>query len=109
MTNSILWFRRDLRLHDQPALAAAAADGPVLALFVLDDALRRPSGSPRLALLYRTLRALDADLREHGGRLIVRHGKPERVVPDVAREVDAAAVHVSADYAPYGQARDERV
>jgi deoxyribodipyrimidine photo-lyase len=109
VTNSVLWFRRDLRLHDHPALAAAAVDGPVLALFVLDDALRRPSGAPRLAFLYRTLRALNADLREHGGRLVVRRGRPERVVPAVAREVYAAAVHVSADYAPYGIARDERV
>jgi deoxyribodipyrimidine photo-lyase len=109
VTNSVLWFRRDLRLHDHPALAAAAADGPVLALFVLDDALRRPSGGPRLAFLYRTLQALDADLREHGGRLVVRPGRPERVVPAVAREVNAAAVHVSADYAPYGIARDEQV
>jgi deoxyribodipyrimidine photo-lyase len=109
VTNSVLWFRRDLRLHDHPALAAAGAEGRVLALFVLDDALRRPSGGPRLAFLYRTLRALDADLREHGGRLVVRRGRPERVVPAVAGEVDAASVHVSADFAPYGIARDKRV
>ena len=104
-----MWFRRDLRLHDHPALNAAAVDGPVTAVFVLDDTLRRPSGRPRLAFLYRTLRALDEDLREDGGGLIVRRGKPEIVIPALAREVGAASVHVSADFGPYGSARDERV
>ena len=106
---SLMWFRRDLRLHDQPALAAAAQDGPVTAVFVLDDVLRRPSGRPRLAFLYRALRSLDDDLRAHGGRLVVRHGRPEDVVPALAREVGAQTVHVSADFNPYGSARDERV
>ncbi len=106
---SVMWFRRDLRLRDHPALLAAANAGPVVALFVLDDALRRPSGAPRLAFLYRSLRALGAELGEHGGALVVRHGKPENVVPSVVREFDAAQVHVSADFGPYGAARDERV
>ena len=109
MSAAVLWFRRDLRLGDHPALLAAAADGPVVALFVLDDALRRPSGAPRIAFLYRTLRALDTQLREHGGALTVRRGRPENVVPAVARECGATSVHVSADFAPYGAARDERV
>ncbi|HEU5265792.1 MAG TPA: deoxyribodipyrimidine photo-lyase, partial [Jatrophihabitans sp.] len=71
---SVLWLRRDLRLHDHPALHAAAADGPVVALFVLDPALLAPAGAPRVAFLYRTLRAFDAQLRERGGRLVARRG-----------------------------------
>ncbi len=106
---SILWLRRDLRLHDQPALLAAADDGPVTALFVLDDALRKPSGAPRIAFLYRTLRALDEDLRAHGGQLVVRRGAPANVVPKVVRELGATSVHVSADFGPYGAQRDEAV
>ena len=106
---SILWFRRDLRLHDNPALLEAAKDGPVTALFVLDDALRRPSGAPRLAYLYRSLRALDDDLREHGGRLLVRRGDPVNVLPRLARELSASAVHIAADFSPYGAQRDEQV
>jgi deoxyribodipyrimidine photo-lyase len=109
MMASLMWFRRDLRLHDQPALSAAAAAGPVTAVFVLDDVLRRPSGHPRLAFLYRALRSLDDDLQTYGGRLIVRHGKPEQVIPSLAREVGAETVHISADFNPYGSARDERV
>lgn len=106
---SVLWFRRDLRLRDHPALHAASADGPVVALFVLDPALLKPSGAPRVAFLYRTLRALDADLRSHGGRLIVRHGDPVTVVPQVVAKVGASSVHVSADFGPYGTRRDEAV
>src|SRR6478735_4938172 len=81
--SSVLWLRRDLRLRDHPALHEAAHDGPVVALFVLDPALLKPAGAPRIAFLYRTLRALDADLDEHGGRLLVRRGDPVTVVPKV--------------------------
>ncbi|MDT4906964.1 MAG: deoxyribodipyrimidine photo-lyase [Pseudonocardiales bacterium] len=105
----MLWLRRDLRLHDQPALHAAAEEGPVVALFVLDAALLRPAGAPRIAFLYRTLRSLDADLGEHGGRLLVLRGKPENVVPRVVREAGATSVHVSADFGPYGMCRDAAV
>jgi deoxyribodipyrimidine photo-lyase len=106
---SVLWLRRDLRLRDHPALHAAAHDGPVVALFVLDRALLRPAGAPRVAFLYRTLRALDEDLREHGGRLLVRRGDPGHVLPRIVREVGASAVHVSADFGPYGTRRDKAV
>jgi deoxyribodipyrimidine photo-lyase len=109
MAAAVLWFRRDLRLGDHPALLAAAQEGPVTALFVLDDALRRPSGAARIAFLYRTLRVLDEQLRERGGGLTVRRGRPESVVPAVARECGAASVHIGADFGPYGAARDRRV
>ena len=104
---SIVWFRRDLRLHDHPAIQRAARDGRhVLPLFVIDPALVNPSGAVRLAFLYRSLRALNASL---DGRLVVRHGEPERVVAELAAEVSAGEVVVSRDYAPYGRARDLRV
>ena len=107
MSTSVLWLRRDLRLGDQPALQAAldAAD-EVLPLFVLDDALRGPSGAPRLAFLYRCLR----DLRDRtDGRLRVLAGRPDQVVPRVASQVGAVSVHVSSDHNPYGRQRDEQV
>ena len=109
MPPALLWFRRDLRLMDHPALLAAAGDGPVLAVFVLDEALLRPAGSVRIAFLLASLRALDATLRERGGGLVVRHGPPDRVIPALAAEVGASTVHVSADFGPYGRMRDSRV
>ncbi|MDT4919646.1 MAG: deoxyribodipyrimidine photo-lyase [Pseudonocardiales bacterium] len=106
---SVLLLLRDLRLRDHPALHAAAADGPVVALFVLDQRLLRPAGAARVAFLYRTLRALDADLREAGGRLVVRRGDPREAVPQIAREIGATAVHITADFGPYGARRDRDV
>jgi deoxyribodipyrimidine photo-lyase len=109
MTPVVLWLRRDLRLGDHPALTAAARIGPVLPLFVCDPSLLEPAGTPRVAMLARTLSALDADLRRCGGRLVVRRGQPEAVVPAVVHELGAGAVHISADFGPYGAARDRRV
>ena len=106
---SVMWFRRDLRLHDHPALYAAAATGPVLALFVLDDALLRPAGANRTAFLVESLRSLHADLVALGGRLVVRAGDPAEVLPHTAEEVGATSVHVSEDFGPYGRRRDETV
>ncbi len=107
MTTSILWLRRDLRLSDHPALLAAGEAGSrVLPLFVVDPALWQPSGAPRQMLLVRSLQALDEAL---DGHLVVRHGDPVQVVPEVAAQAGARAVHVTADAGPYGRRRDEQV
>jgi deoxyribodipyrimidine photo-lyase len=107
---TLLWFRRDLRLSDHPALLAArdaaGPDGDVLPLFVFDDRIWQPSGAPRRQFLLDCLRELDAAL---DGALVVRHGDPARVVPALAREVSAGSVHVSADTGVYGRRRDADV
>jgi len=106
-TSAVLWFRRDLRLGDHAALHAAAgrADS-VLALFVLDDELLKPSGAPRTAFLYGCLRMLSKDL---DGRLLIVRGDPATVVPEVAEAAGASSVHVSIDTGPYGHKRDDEV
>ncbi|NHC14620.1 cryptochrome/photolyase family protein [Motilibacter deserti] len=103
---AVMWFRRDLRLRDNPALRAALSAGPAIALFVVDPALWGPAGAPRRAWLSRSLRALDAAL---DGRLVVRHGDPAEVVPAVAREAAAGSVHVAADFGVLGRRRDAGV
>lgn len=102
-----MWFRRDLRLADLPALSdAAATDGDVLACYVLDPRLRASSGQRRLAYLYEALH----ELRERlDGRLLVTRGRPESRIPAVAKAVGATAVHVSGDYTPFGKRRDDAV
>ncbi len=106
---ALMWFRRDLRLADNPALLESCADGPVLPLFVLDPALWEPSGLPRRAYLVASLRSLDTGLGELGGRLQVVHGDPVRRVVEAARTVGADRVHMAADYGPYGSRRDTQV
>ena len=105
----IMWFRRDLRLDDNPALLAAAADGDVVPVFVVDPAFDR-AGAPRRAYLHDALTALDRSIREVGGAgLVIRAGDPETEIPKLADEVDASAVFVSRDYGPYGRTRDGAV
>ncbi|OYD68414.1 cryptochrome/photolyase family protein [Rhodococcus sp. OK302] len=107
MDNSVVWFRRDLRVSDLPSLLAAAdAGGEVLALFVLDENLLGPAGAPRQDQLFANLAALDQQL---GGRLTVVRGDPVELVPVAARSVGATEVHISADYGPYGRRRDAAV
>ncbi|MFL6063923.1 MAG: cryptochrome/photolyase family protein [Friedmanniella sp.] len=108
---TLWWVRRDFRLADNPALRAAADEGEaVLPIFVLDPVLLRSAGLGRRAWLLAALHALDADLRAGGGPgLSVLEGRPAEVLPRVIRQVGAAAVHVSADFAPYGRRRDAQV
>jgi deoxyribodipyrimidine photo-lyase len=108
----IMWFRRDLRVRDLPALAAAAEGERTVPLFVFDDRLltrgRFPSAL-RTAFMLGCLRELDGTLRERGGRLVVRHGKPEREVPRLAEEVGARSVHWTGDVSPWARSRDQAV
>lgn len=104
---TLLWFRRDLRLHDLPPLLdAAASDGEVLACYVLDPRLKASSGPRRLQYLYDALR----DLRESlDGRLLVTRGRPEKRIPFLTKVIGATSVHVSSDYSPFGRRRDDAV
>lgn len=105
-----MWFRRDLRLADNPALLGAGADGQeVVPVFVVDPAFAA-SGAPRLAYLHDCLRSLDAEIRERSGvGLVLRHGDPVEVIPALAADLGAEAVFVTRDYAPYGRRRDAAV
>ena len=103
---SVMWFRRDLRLSDNPALLAACEAEEVVPLFVVDPILWSRAGQVRRAYLSRSLAALDESL---GGALVVRHGDPRTVVPAVVAEVGASTVHVAADFGPYGARRDVAV
>ena len=103
---SVLWFRRDLRRHDNPALLAAARGGArrrrrprSCRCSCSTRALWDPAGAVRRACLV----ALAARARRVARRrLVVRHGDPLDVVPEVAAAAGARTVHVAADFAPYG-------
>ncbi len=104
---TLLWFRRDLRCHDHPALLEAAQqDGEVLACYVLDPRLEASSGARRLQYLYRALRELSDSLH---GKLVVTRGRPEERIPALARAVGVDSVHISQDHSPFGRRRDDAV
>ena len=108
---TVLWFRRDLRVTDHPALLAAveeasSAGGAVAPLFVVDDALVAASGANRRSFLAGSLASLDEQL---DGALALRRGRPDQVVPAFAGEVGARTVFATGDTAPFGRRRDARV
>jgi deoxyribodipyrimidine photo-lyase len=105
---SVMWFRRDLRLADNPALLAAVsegAEGGVVPLFVVDPALREPAGRPRRAYLAASL----TDLGSRIGGLQLRRGDPVEEVVAVARAARADTVHIAEDFGPRGRRRDQDV
>lgn len=108
---AIVWFRDDLRLADHPALAAASESGrPVVCLFVLEEGTdRRPLGGASRWWLDKSLGALDRDLRQLGGQLILRRGDPRHLIPAMAADAGAAAVHFNRRYDRDGNDTDDAV
>ncbi len=108
----LVWLRRDLRLADQRAFAAAAATGaPVIPVYVLDDETprhRKMGGASRWWLHY-SLASLDADLRAKGSRLILRRGRCEDVLEQLAEETGASEVHCLAHYEPWWRNAEKAV
>lgn len=107
------WFRKDLRLSDNAALAAAASEsaGGVAVAYVSEPSiLRRPDLAPcRVAFVLGCLRSLDREVERAGGRLILRHGEAAEEVPRLAEECGADAVFWNAEYEPALVERDRRV
>jgi deoxyribodipyrimidine photo-lyase len=101
-------FTRDLRVRDNPVLAAAAASGSgrVVPLFVLDDAILPGISPSRRRFLEESMAYLDAGLRGLGGRLVLRGGDVVAEVCRVAAESGAAEVHLAADVTAYAHQRE---
>ena len=103
------WFRRDLRVADNTALAHAARDADrVVPVFILDDHYARDPhvGPARFRFLRESLEELERALLRHGGRLIVRPGPAARALPALLTETGADAVYANAEIGPYPEERD---
>ena len=107
MKRSIIWFRRDLRISDHPALNAAIEAGDeVVPLFILDRQQIDEAGSKLLAYMSNSLRALDESL---GNRLHIIEGDQVEVLKELIDLYDVTSVHISAEPERYGAERDARV
>ncbi|MEA2438185.1 MAG: deoxyribodipyrimidine photo-lyase, partial [Thermoleophilaceae bacterium] len=105
---ALVWFTRDLRVHDNPALRAALQESEsVVPVFCLDDRILhgRHSSGPRTQFMLECLADLDESLRGHGGALMIRRGRPEDELPRLAAEVGADAVHFTRDVTPFSRRR----
>ncbi|HEY9058285.1 MAG TPA: deoxyribodipyrimidine photo-lyase, partial [Aurantimonas sp.] len=108
----VVWLRDDLRLDDNPALAAAAETGrPVVPLFVLDetsDGIRALGGAHQW-WLHHSLDAFARSLRGKGSRLTLRRGAAKGEVLDIIAAVGATALYFNRRYDPAGRAVDDRI
>ena len=96
---ALVWFRRDLRMHDHPALRAALdAHDEVIPVFCLDDRLLhgRHASGPRTQFLLECLEELPLE---------ILHGKPEEEIPKLAKRAGANEVHFTADVSPFARRR----
>ncbi|MEY4735607.1 MAG: hypothetical protein RL428_942, partial [Actinomycetota bacterium] len=107
MKRSIIWFRRDLRISDHPALnAAIEGSDEVIPLFILDKQQIAEAGEKLLAYMSNSLRALDESL---GNRLHIIEGDQVKVIKELMELYGATEVHISAEVERYGAQRDQRV
>lgn len=110
---SVVWLRRDLRLHDNAALYHALRSGrPVLPLFIFDrtilDALddRRDR---RVEFIHQQIEQLQRGLTAMGSGMVVRYGTPLEVWQNLLNEYPIEGVYTNRDYETYGKQRDAQV
>jgi deoxyribodipyrimidine photo-lyase len=104
---AIIWFRRDLRINDHPALLAAVELAEqVIPLFILDKTQIKEAGAKLLAYMAQSLRSLDESL---GNNLHIIEGDQVEVLTTLIKKYDVQEVHISAEYERYGAERDARV
>jgi deoxyribodipyrimidine photo-lyase len=105
----IWWLRRDLRLSENLTLATAQNHGLVLPVFVLDPKLMDENPNRRQRFLFNVLKSLRMDLQEIGSNLIIRRGKPMKVLSDILKESNAHRIFAEEDFTPYAIRRDEEI
>jgi deoxyribodipyrimidine photo-lyase len=108
----IVWFRRDLRLSEHPALMAACrTDQPVIPVFILDEdsAGQRRLGGAAYWWLGRSLAALATDLQKKGSALVLRRGRSLDILRQLVAETGATSVQFNRRYDPPGLALDQQV
>ena len=104
---NIIWFRRDLRISDHPALLAAIeSSDEIVPVFILDKAQIAEAGEKLLSYMGQSLRALDESL---GNTLHIVEGDQVKVLNELIELYNVSEVHISSEYERYGLERDERV
>ena len=104
---AIIWFRRDLRINDHPALLTAVESAEqVIPLFILDKTQIKEAGAKLLAYMAQSLRSLDESL---GNNLHIIEGDQVEVLTALIKKYDVQEVHISAEYERYGAERDAKV
>ncbi len=106
----IVWFRRDLRMADNPALHKAAQSGrPVVPLYIYETNRERDMGAARNLWLHYALEDLASSLKSVGAQLVIRQGKAADILADVIKEAGVDTVYWNRRYAKDGRDIDEAI
>ena len=106
----IVWLRRDLRMADQPALYAAASAGPVVPVYVLDDARAgdHAYGGASRWWLHHSLESMGKSCANANSRIVLRQGDAPQILASLAEQVGAECIHAIRHYEPWWkEAEDE--
>jgi len=109
---ALIWFRRDLRLQDNPVIHYAIEAGyQLIPLFIFDESIYKSSrvGAPRLQFWINALHDLDEQLQALGSRLVIRRGEPIRVLQNLITQTNSSALHFNSDITPYARRRDAEI
>jgi deoxyribodipyrimidine photo-lyase len=114
MSRHLLWFRNDLRLHDQPALLASLERADVwVPVYIFDPRIfvKTPYGWPRTGhfrgnFLLQSVAELRRQLQERGRDLVIRVGLPEVIIPQLCREFALTDIYFGKEFAPYEEAQE---
>lgn len=109
---SIFWFRRDLRIEDNTALAEALGkDIPVLPIFIYDRLILNelPEDDARVNFIYQTIFKIKETLKNHGSDILCLDGEPITIWKDMISQFNIVAVYANRDYEPYAMDRDKEI
>lgn len=112
MSSAIVWFRQDLRLHDNPALISAIKSGLPLIFLYIDDTSSENNwkiGAASKWWLHHSLMSLAQDLKKMGANLILRRGDPRKILAELKHKHDVKALFYNRCYEPYAILRDTQI
>ena len=109
MDVGICWFRKDLRLTDNPAWTNACLAGQVIAVFVLEQSLVNSASSLKRDVFFSHLLALKTQLNDLGGDLLIINGPAEKAIPKLIARCGAKSLYFNDDSSPFSRARDRKV
>lgn len=109
---TIFWHRRDLRITDNAALFKALKGGfPVQPVFIFDQTIlaRLSPSDQRVLFIYREIERLKQEYAAYGADLLVLHGTPTQLIPELVEKLNAKKVYANRDYEPYALERDQTI
>ena len=115
MKRGLVWFRRDLRLHDHPALARSIVENEKTYIvfnfdpIILEPLKKKSTADTRVQFISESLFELSNSLRQFNSDIVIRYGKPLDCILDVIKEFKIDTLYFNRDYSPYALERDYNI